>query len=553
MPATENSIIRLTFNENPPIETKRGSTLLEILNKTCSDPQAVYLAKVDNNILSLQTSIQHDCHIQWLDINHAEVRRSNQQTICLLLIQALHELDPEAILQIQHSLGDGIYCEIKNASVTPQLLKDLNTQLKNHIQMDNLIQPVQMEFVDAIKRLKNQDPDFWYQENISPHHPVTLYQYMDVTLHLGYPLFASAGKVSDFKLELWPPGFILNIIPFTPKSYDSHPLKPKKIFQVFQEYREWEQILGIKEGHDLNLAIQKDEIYDLVKITEALHEKKIARIADQINQEREHLRLIFAAGPSSSGKTTFIKRLNIQLRVNGLSPLLISLDDYFIDKDKTPRDENGKPNFESIHALNIDRFNHDLDLLMKGKEVVLPRYDFLKGKSVETNRVRVPNSQPIVIEGLHGLNESLSETIPFKNKMKIFISALTQLNITNHLRIPTSDIRLMRRLIRDYQFRGYSAEHTLQMWPDVREGEERNIFPFQEEADIIFNSALVYEISVLLYLVRPLLQRISTRHHIYPDAQRLLELYFCFLKLNPDVVPRNSILREFIGGSSFSY
>ncbi len=553
MTTSENRAVTLTFKNGIKLETVPGQTLRDILIITNALPQSVFLAKVNNRVCNLWQTVNEDSEIEWLHNDTPEVKRANQQTICSLLIHALYDITPEAFLIIQHSLGDGLYCETKNIQVTQELLKFLENRITERVREDLSVKPVCMPFEQAIKILKKNDPDFCYEQSILPHHRITLYQYDQLTCHLGYPLLASAAKVSGFKLKLWPPGFVLYITPFVSRDYDPHPLKPRKIFQVFQEYREWENILGIRQGDDINLAIENGEIHDMIKITEGLHEKKIAEIADQINREHEYLRLIFIAGPSSSGKTTFTKRLNIQLRVNGLNPLLISLDDYFIDKVKTPLKINGKPDFESLKAINLKRFNADLKQLMAGESVRLPHYDFISGKSIEREAITLPQNQPILIEGLHGLNELLSEMIPMKNKMKIFVSALTQMNISSHLRIPTSDIRLMRRLIRDYQFRNYSAEHTIEMWPDVREGEEKNIFPFQEEADIIFNSALVYEISVLLHLTRPLLEKISPRHRVYPDARRLLDLYFCFLPLNPDAVPRNSILREFIGGSSFDY
>ena len=272
-----------------------------------------------------------------------------------------------------------------------------------------------------------------------------------------------------------------------------------------------------------------------------------------ITKKRKKLRVILIAGPSSSGKTTFTKRLAVQLKVNALQPLSISLDNYFLDRNKTPKDAEGKYKYESLEAIDVLRFNRDLTRLLEGYEVQLPSYDFKEGKSVNGETYRVEKKHPIIIEGLHAINDQLTLDIPKKNKLKIYVSALTQLNVTNHLRISTSDVRLLRRLIRDSKYRNYPAQETLERWPRVRHGEEINIFPFQEEADIIFNTSLMYELSVLRVEARPLLESVPPGHPKYPEARRLLQFLMCFLPISPGKVPLNSILREFIGESSFHY
>ncbi len=553
MTSPNHDEITLTLNENQFITVPSHTELLDILKAHHPAPREICLAKINNRVCNLHEQVHTDGALEWLPLMSKEYRRANQQTICMLLIKALDEIDPDKKLFIQHSLADGLYCELIDEDMSRELLSKLDQKMRTLIKENDSIRPIHLSISDAVTYLQKHEPYLNCQTNLLETLPFTTFECQKETYHLGYTLLHATGLVSDFELKYWPPGFVLNVMDKIENNKNIHPVKPKKIFQVFQEYREWEQILGIHKIGDVNNAIETGEIHDLVKIAEGLHEKKIAGIADHIAQNRERLRIVFIAGPSSSGKTTFTKRLNIQCRVNGLRPVMISLDDYFVDRSRTPHDEEGKLDFESIYALDIDRFNTDLKHLMDGKHVQLPRFDFLAGQSIKGEMTSIDKDQPILIEGLHGLNEMLSETIPLKNKMKIYVSALTQLNITDHLRIPTSDIRLMRRLIRDYQFRGYTAEHTLQTWHSVRHGEEKNIFPFQEESDVIFNSALTYELPVLLHLVRPLLEAIPQQHVIFPEARRLLDLYFCIYSLKQDIVPHNSILREFIGESSFIY
>jgi uridine kinase len=325
----------------------------------------------------------------------------------------------------------------------------------------------------------------------------------------------------------------------------------RKLCTVFREYRQWESILGIETTSDINQRIADGGIVELIKIAEALHEKRIAEIAESISDKGKGI-VVFIAGPSSSGKTTFTKRLAIQLRVIGLSPVMISLDDYFFDRDRTPVGSDGKPDFEALEAVDIRRFGKDLDALLRGGTVRLPRYDFVAGRSFPGFEVTAPY-QPILVEGLHGLNQRLTSAASGKGMLKVYVSALTQLNLTSQVRLPTSDVRLLRRMVRDAQFRGHGAERTLSGWSSVRQGEEKHIFPFQELADCMFNTSLMYELSVIRAFAEPLLDQIGNDSACYSEANRLLEYIRCFHPIAADEVPPTSILREFIGGSSFKY
>ena len=324
-----------------------------------------------------------------------------------------------------------------------------------------------------------------------------------------------------------------------------------KLYQAFEEQTEWDRLLGVNYVSDLNDKIASDRYRDLIQLSEALHEKKVAQIADMIKQRNK--RIVLIAGPSSSGKTTFAMRLCVQLRVNGLDPLYLGTDDYFVEREDTPLDEHGERDYENLSALDTKLFNSNINDLLKGREVDLPSFDFITGKKKFGRRLtKLKPDQPIVIEGIHGLNERLTEQLPRNEKFKIYVSPLTQLNIDSHNRIPTTDERMLRRLVRDYRFRGHSANDTIKTWPKVRAGEDVNIFPYSGEADVLFNSYHVYEIAVLRKYAEPLLKEIKPEQAEYAEATRILQLLEFFRTIDEDsFIVNNSIIREFIGGSVF--
>jgi uridine kinase len=349
------------------------------------------------------------------------------------------------------------------------------------------------------------------------------------------------------------PGFILRFPTVTSPAAIPKFEEHRKLFRIYYEFEKWGQILEVGDVGALNEQVVGGKGGDLIRIAEALHEKKIAQIADQIAADRDRIRLILIAGPSSSGKTTFAQRLAVQLRVNGLKPISISIDDYFIDRDKTPIGADGLPDFECLEAIDLELFNEQISSLIQGFPVRLPRYDFQKGqRRYRAETLRISEDQPIIIEGIHGLNNRLTSEIPKDHKFKIYISALTQLNIDDHNRIPTTDNRIIRRIVRDNQFRGHDAITTIGLWPMVRRGEERHIFPFQEEADVMFNSALIYELAILKTHAEPLLAGITPDYPEHIEAKRLLKFLSYFEPLTDCEVPLNSIIREFLGRSCFN-
>lgn len=552
---SKENTVHVTFANGKEGQFIRGTTLLEMLEyNRPENMEDIRLANVNRRPQNLLLPVDQDCIIEWLSETTIEAKRANQQTLCLVLIRAVSELYPNEKLLIDHSLGKGLFCQLKNNKpLRKQMVKKIKKRMLELIEIDTAIIPTTLPRQQALDYMEQKGESPLWLEGNRELCDLTLYQYGTHLEYLGSPLFHTSKLLSQFDLVYWKPGFVL-VVPEDGEPLSSaKAIRQSRLFKVFHEYGHWEDILGASKVADINKAVQDGRIYDLVKIAEGLHEKKIASIADVIEAKRKHLRIVLIAGPSSSGKTTFAKRLNIQLRVNGLRPLSLSLDDYFLDRDETPKDKDGNYDFESIRAIDIPRFTRDLEQLLSGQEIRLPVFDFKEGRKVPGALVHLEPHQPILIEGLHCLNDQLTAAFSKRSKLKLYVSALTQLNITDHLRVPTSDVRLLRRLVRDNNFRGYTAEHTLKQWSLVRKGEEVHIFPFQENADIIFNTSLMYELCVLQKFARPLLEGVPPEHPLYSEARRLLELHLNFMSIPQHVVPNNSLLREFIGGSSFSY
>jgi len=534
---------------------KPGTTLQE-LAKDCwpASWRRILAAYVDNELRELTYPITSSCHVSFFGLEVKDGYRIYQRSAVFLLIRAAREILPRCRVIIEHSLSNGLYGEIQcQRALVKKDLEAIEARMREIAARDEpfeksvLPKEEAMELFakdgqfDKVNLLKYRQSD-----TVNVYRCGWLYDYF-----YGY-MVPSTGYLDKFRLHYYLPGFILQI----PDSDNPDQIPPyreqPKLASVLREAEQWAKILEVETVGALNDIIAEGKSGELIRIAEALHEKKIAQMADMISERHDTLRVILIAGPSSSGKTTFVQRLAVQLRVNGLRPVAIHLDDYFLDRDKTPRNERGEYDFESIEAIDLELFNTHLAQLIQGEEVEVPTYDFTSGRRVYTGkRLRVAPGQPIIIEGIHGLNERLTASIPSGNKFKIYISALTQLNIDHHNRIPTTDGRLLRRIVRDHQFRGHSAQDTLRLWRAVRRGEKENIFPFQEEADVMFNSALIYEFAVLKRFAEPLLKTISTKDPAYSEAKRLLKFLSYFLPLDPDDVPPTSILREFIGGSCF--
>ena len=532
-----------------------GRSLLEISERISGFyTSSIVAALVDNKLTELGSVIEKPAIIQFLDLTTTEGARIYRRSLTILLIQAVYDLFPEAVVKVEHSLGKGLYCEIHK---TPELsAADVAGVEKRMWQLVNRDLPIKKRratLPEAAQVFSRQGFDdkvyllkYWVKDYLS------LYSIgnLEDTLY-GYHV-PRTGLLQKFALEFYRPGVVLRF-PDEKDPFTIPPLiKQAKLFEIFRESEKWGTILGFDTVGAMNSLIEKGQIPEVMRVAEALHEKKIAQIADMITERKEEICVILIAGPSSSGKTTFAQRLRIQLLVNGMRPYPISIDDYFVDREHTPLDESNNPDFEHIEAIDIPLFNKHLLHLIGGEEVEIPTFNFANGvREYHGRSIKLEENQPLIIEGIHGLNEQLTRSIPRRRKFKIYISALTALNIDRHTRIHTTDTRLLRRIVRDAQFRGTGALETIRRWPSVRRGEERNIFHMQEEADIMFNSSLVYELAVIKEIAEFLLHKIDQPEPEYVDAKRLLAFLSSFMPLAPDNVPSNSILREFIGESCF--
>lgn len=536
-----------------------GTLVKELLKEVREDKKRPYLgALVNNDVVSLSYPLEVDSHIQFLTSDDKYGRHIYRSSLIFLLAKAVHTLYPAARLYVEHSLEKGFYCNLDIESshgVTPAQLNAIEARMLELVKQRLPIERHKLFFVDALKHFEKQNQHDRCNLLRFRNPPNIVVYVCGDFVELAYtPLAENTAALSDFQLISYPPGFIFQVEdlgtarPITPRE------EQKQLIHVFREHKEWGKILGIRTVGDLNATIAQGQVSSLIKITEAFHEKKVAHIADIISARRQQTKWVLIAGPSSSGKTTFAKRLAIQLQVSGLHPIIISVDDYYIERSKLPRDENGEYDLENINALDLPLFHEHLRRLDRGEEVELPHFSFKKGhRQYSGDRIHVAEGQVVIIEGIHSLNPQLTEPIPASRKFKIYINALAQLNLEYSQRISTTDNRLIRRLARDHHFRGYTALTTMAMWPSVRRGEETWIFPFQKHADIIFNSALDYELAVLKPLVEPLLSEIKPIHPEYADARRLQEFLAYFISAPATSVPPTSIIREFIGQSSFEY
>ena len=477
--------------------------------------------------------------------------RRYQVTLSFILCAAIKKICPQARVRIEHSISNGLYFMV-DENITYSGLRSLDTAMKEIIDQGHQIQKKSYPKNKARALFaRNGLKDKVHLIENTRRQSIPVYSLLGMHDTFAVPPFDSTSSVPLFGIERFPPGYILLLPTWHDLSVLPGYSPQPKLARIFNEYENWAHILGIDTVGELNQSIERGKGPEIVKVSEALHEKKIVYIADRIVRERD--RLVLIAGPSSAGKTTFTKRLSIQLLVNGIRPLIISSDDYFLPHSQTPRDAAGQMDFESIHAVDIPLLNEHLWRIIEGEKVAVPRFNFHTGRRNKGSTVTLPNDGVVLLEGIHCLNETLTHKIPKSIKFKIYVSALTQLNIDDHNRISTTDTRMLRRIIRDTQFRGYNIVGVLERWSRVRCGEERNIYPFQEESDEMFNSALIYEPSIMRMSGIPLLKRVRKKHPAYEEAKRLCDFLDLFADIDERDIPSNSILREFIGGSSFVY
>ncbi|HQA58719.1 MAG TPA: nucleoside kinase [Acetivibrio sp.] len=549
------SLIKVKFPDGSEREVFEGISLLELSAEYQKNyKSAIVAAKVNNDIKELSYHLYDNCKVEFIDLTYDDGMRIYRRSLSFILIKAVNDLFPDRKVIIGHSISKGIYCEVKGDTLLTVEEVDL---IKNRMQE---IVASKIPFVKKIMSIDEAKEVFRKVGRMDRYHAIEHREKPYVTIYkceefedyfYGY-MVPDTGYLKYFDVKYYSPGLILKYPDKSNPEVIPKFKEQKKLFSIFKEYKNWGNILGVANVGALNDIVKEGKINEMIRVAEALHEKKIAQIADMIAFNKNKKKIVLIAGPSSSGKTTFAHRLSIQLRVNGLKPVTISLDDYFVDRELTPRDETGDYDFEALEAIDLMLFNQHLSDLISGKEVDIPIFNFHKGcREDYCRKLKITENQILIIEGIHGLNEKLTASIPKESKFKIYVSALTSMNIDDHNRIPTTDTRIIRRIVRDFQFRGCSAINTIKRWPSVRRGEEKNIFPFQEEADVMFNSALIFELGVLKTYAEPLLADIDISQPEYSEARRLIEFLTNFLPIETKEIPINSIIREFIGGSCF--
>ncbi len=514
----------------------------------------IVLARANNRLVDLWYRPVRDTRIEFLDTGTVDGIKTYRISLLFLMLRAFDELFPAMKLVVAHSLGKAFYIEPHNGNeITEDMLRLVRQRMSDIVDKDEPFIRTKMKREDAIAEMELLGHDDkvrrlkWIdQENIH------LYSFGPLKEYFFRPMVPSSGCLKRFSIKKHDIGFLLE----SPRHHSPEELsyvdQYQKLFNVFKEYKQWGRILRIGDVGHLNEAIARSRFTEILMISETLHEKKIGEIANRIESSNPRPRVILIAGPSSSGKTTFSERLAIHLKVNKIQPLNIGMDNYFIPRTQTPRLPNGDYDYENIEAIDLELFNRHIKDLLDGREIELPSYDFGTGERSFTGKtIRLGHEEVLIIEGIHGLNDRLTKEVDDSEKFRIYVSALTHINIDNHNRFSTTDTRLIRRIVRDSHFRSYRALETLRRWPLVRAGEDKWIFPFQEDADVIFNSALPYEQCVLRMFAIPILLKIPRTEPEYADARRLVDLLRCFREVSTADVPYNSILREFVGGSIF--
>ena len=533
-----------------------GSTLFDVFSsfdlKMTHGPVS---ARVNNKVEGMHYRVYNSKDVEFLDMTSASGSRAYTRTLFFVLCKAVQDIYPNTDVVIDIPVSNGFYVDIRlGRPVVDEDVNILSRRMQEIIDSKMPIRRFTVPTEEAIALFQEKgDVEKVKLLRTSGSIYTTYYKIGEYVDYYYGTLLTNTSQLYLFGLEKYYDGMLLRIPSVSNPDVLGEMTRQDKMFDIFKEHHRWQEILGIRTVGDFNQAIDVGHTTDIINISEALQEKKLAKIAEEI-ASREGVKLVLLAGPSSSGKTTSCKRLSIQLAVNGLKPLQISLDDYFVDRDKTPKDENGDFDFESIYALNLDLLNEQFNALFRGEEVELPKYDFPSGKSVKSGKkLKLEPNNVLVVEGIHALNPELTAHVPEEQIFRVYASALTTILLDNHNYIPTTDNRLLRRIIRDYKYRGVSAQETIRRWPSVRSGENKWIFPFQENADAMLNTAMLYELSVLKMQAEPLLQQVPENCEEFAEAYRLLKFLKYFKGIPYNNLPPTSLLREFLGGSSFHY
>ncbi|MBB3186505.1 nucleoside kinase [Microbacter margulisiae] len=544
-------------NTNSYHQVTPGISLMEIFHLLkVNMPFQVVAAKVNNKVQSLDFVVYKPKDIEFIDVSTPSGMRVYVRTLSMVMAKAVNDVYGNATLHIEHPLAKGYFgCISVNGKCVAVDLNVIKDRMKEIISQNLPVICEEKQTTEVIElfRQRGQMDKVVLLETLGFLYS-RYFRIGDFVDYYSSVLLPTTGELTLFDLEKYEEGFLLRIPnrtnPLVLEEYVDQPA----MFHVFKEFISWNNLMGMRNVGDFNLACKQNKSYTLINIAEALHEKKVANIADMIVHRKESAKFVLISGPSSSGKTTFSKRLSVQLLVAGIKPLVISLDNYFVTRDKTPRDENGELDYESIDALDVDLLNQHLTSLLQGEEIELPTYNFEDGKRYfKGEKMKLKSDNVLVMEGIHALNPALTPAIPDANKFKIYVSALTTISLDNHNWISTTDTRLIRRIVRDFRYRNYSARETIARWDSVRNGEDKWIFPFQENADVMFNSALIFELAVLKKYVEPLLAEVPQNCSEFTEAHRLAKFLRFFLPIRDREIPPTSLLREFVGGSSFRY
>lgn len=536
--------------ENKEIQIIPGATVHEVLKEEIQNSKIPVIAcKCNNEVRSLNLKINKDATIDLIDISKKDGMRIYIRGVMYIMAKAFNKIYPEALLTVQYQLSNAMYCEIDNMPVTQEMLEEIKKEMHEIVEKDIEIRKVKMTLEEAKAfYAKEETIKGKIQMDIAEEYGASLYYCEDYYNYFFGVMPISTGNIKIFDIEKYRDGFIVRYPNKDNPEELAQFVETKKLASTLDEYEDIYKLLGINTVYKLNKEVEKDNAKDAIILSEALHEKKIAQLADKIVKDRK-VKMILIAGPSSSGKTTFAHRLGVQLRLNGIKPVTISVDNYFVERNENPKDELGNYDFECIEALDTKLFNEHLVKLLNGEEVQMPTFDFKEGtkRYFGDNKLRLQPDEVLVIEGIHCLNDKLTSAISSSQKYKIYISALTVLNVDYYNYISTTDTRLVRRIVRDNQYRGYSAEHTIKTWYSVNRGEKKYIFPYQEQADSMFNSSLIYELAVLKQYALPLLKQIPCTVPEYSEATRLIRLLSYFKTIPTPDIPKTSLLREFIG------
>ena len=536
-------------------EFNPGTTLQKIFEGFSLDmPYGAVSARVNNKVEGLAFRVYNHKDVEFLDITSDSGMRTYVRTLFFVLTRAVREVFPDGEIIIEHPVSKGYFCNLRIGRTVVQADVDaIKQRMQDIIASDMSIRRINCPTEEAIEVFREEGrTDVVTLLETTGKLYTTYYKLGEKADYYYGSLLTSTGKIHLFELQQYHDGLLLRVPSRENPDILEEIVRQDKMLGVFSEHHHWQEILGVSTVGDFNTACRAGHTTDLINVAEALQEKRIAGIADDIY--RRKARIVLISGPSSSGKTTFSKRLSVQLMTNGLRPVALSLDDYFVDRELTPLDEHGEYDFESLYALDLPFFNAQLNALLQGEEVELTKFDFTTGKRMLTgNKLRINDHTVLIIEGIHALNPELTKHIPSADKYKIYVSALTSIMLDDHNYIPTTDNRLLRRILRDYKYRGYSAEATISRWPSVRKGEDKWIFPFQENADAMFNSALLFELAILKGYLTPILEQVKENRPEYSEAYRLNKFLQYFETIPDDDLPPTSLLREFLGGSSFKY